>query len=209
VLTLDEVCNGLRAEDGWYTVFRRNPATGLERWCWERTGTPDVREVDNPPHPPTRDGAAAALPVGWVWERRNGNWFAGVGRADPYNYTTLLHVPDTGDETLDRYMLARACRHSAQQMTDVPKYGYCPKCSGEGTHRSRLFGRDHTDTCVNGHAYPSSEAVGKHPDRGGAPPANVAPALDNLKQLFKPYQNQTCLNIERAEANPKIVNRPT
>ena len=37
------------------------------------------------------------------------------------------------------------------------RYGYCPKCGAKGEFRERCINGN--DTCINGHVYPSKEAL--------------------------------------------------
>lgn len=40
-----------------------------------------------------------------------------------------------------------------------PVYGACPECGAKGTSRERRLGGTGSDTCANGHRYPSLKAV--------------------------------------------------
>ncbi len=61
------------------------------------------------PHPPTLDGAAAALPEGWAWWKDATDWIAQAPHSE------FVYVRDTGDETADRYRLAVLCRLAAKE----------------------------------------------------------------------------------------------
>lgn len=62
------------------------------------------------PYPATLDGAARAMPDGWIWGRmptnRNGvlEWVA-----ENANLSKGVRTPDTGNEIYDRYLLAKLC----------------------------------------------------------------------------------------------------
>ena len=102
-MTTDQHRDWCAADDGWRRIAE-DTETG--RWRWQkhlRTGDVDKREGH--PYPPTRDGAAKAMPEGWKWSRDTGdNWRAWIG------WETSVETPDTGDEIADRYRLAVACR---------------------------------------------------------------------------------------------------
>ena len=99
--TLDAVRDWLAKDDGWYF-------TGKIRKRWF---SPNIRDAWHGtsihPHPPTLDGAAAALPEGWGWNRTTHdgeNWSAfSAGHH-------LIVLKDTGNEIEDRYRLAKAAR---------------------------------------------------------------------------------------------------
>ncbi len=77
-------------------------------------------EVPKHPHPLTLDGAAAALPEGWTWEKSaddgepEWSWGNKTWRAFHPRYS-WVGVPDTGDEIADRYRLAVLCRLAAKE----------------------------------------------------------------------------------------------
>jgi len=103
-MTLDEVRDELARMDGWRQALRHRHASGVEQWCWERDGGD---ESFDHPHPATLDGAAAAFPKDWTWTRDPSwyGWPPGIR-----SHWNAVSVPDTGDEVLDRYRLALACR---------------------------------------------------------------------------------------------------
>lgn len=128
--TLDELRDWLAGEDGWI-----KPGTPIEDLDWKpRLGSwvrprgdgeyeslgYDRREPHMPvpvhPHPPTRDGAAAALPEGMRAERRYcehmSRWTWAVLEQMPSDVWLyrVSWVPDTGDEITDRYRLACLAR---------------------------------------------------------------------------------------------------
>lgn len=67
------------------------------------------------PYPPTLDGANAAVPECYHWERFNGRWFAYRGTPQKPKHVIQtgvqygICVPDTGDPVHDLYALALAC----------------------------------------------------------------------------------------------------
>lgn len=67
------------------------------------------------PHPPTLDGADAAVPEGWTWTRHAttfGKWWAAY--PPNWNGESYPTVPDTGDKIADLYALALACRRAME-----------------------------------------------------------------------------------------------
>lgn len=107
-MTLDETRDALAEMDG----YKREPAfrddvTGVvlpERWYKNGRWHPDGH-----PHPPTLDGADAAVPEGWTWCRLNVWW------AVNKELSLFEPVPDTGNKVHDLYALALACRRAMEQ----------------------------------------------------------------------------------------------
>lgn len=66
------------------------------------------------PHPATLDGAAAALPEGWTWLRRDFEWQGFEPNAPGRE---PVRVPDhgRGHEMADLYALALACRRAMEE----------------------------------------------------------------------------------------------
>jgi len=64
------------------------------------------------PHPPTLDGADAAVPEGYEWERTPFEWLAWKhgSRVDG----PAAKVDDTGDKIADLYALGLACRKAME-----------------------------------------------------------------------------------------------
>lgn len=62
------------------------------------------------PHPPTLDGANAAVPEGWTWSRTRYSWF---GEHD--DRVEMIQIPDTGNPMADLYALALACRRAMEE----------------------------------------------------------------------------------------------
>lgn len=130
--TVDELRDWLAGEDGWHKPGTPMPLTG--GWCvataerqsfvyghWWKAFPPHVvgerqsttlMRVYNHPHPPTRDGAAAAMPEGWAWSRLLGfrEWYGAKPDASGRIAGWGVTIPDTGDEIADRYRLAVLCR---------------------------------------------------------------------------------------------------
>lgn len=65
-----------------------------------------IRPPDNHPFPATRDGAASAMPEGWLWRKCGvpSQWNAAKSGDCWVDGVCVL---DTGDEIADRYRLAR------------------------------------------------------------------------------------------------------
>jgi hypothetical protein len=113
-MTLDELRDWCAVDAGWrkHTLY------------WHPFNVPGMEAARNVcylhPFPKTLDGAARALPEGWKWEKRthlkvgaewNQLWWAECGSIDVGPFR------DTGDEILDRYRLAVACRKAEHERT--------------------------------------------------------------------------------------------
>jgi len=107
--TVDELRDWLAVDDGWHyeAGVEGDPVwcklTDLESWNPSRSDYPSGSQYDHP-FPPTRDGAAAAIPKGWDWWKVTAEWAAQAA------HTPMIRTPDTGDEIADRYRLAVLCR---------------------------------------------------------------------------------------------------
>lgn len=104
-MTLDELRDWCAVDDGW--EFR----SSFGNHWWVRVADGGMDETsEHHPYPATIDGAARALPEGWWWSRceteEHGKWWY-AGRHKGF---ASVDIPDTGDEILDRYRLAVACR---------------------------------------------------------------------------------------------------
>ena len=105
-MTLDELRDWYAEQRGW-RIFRE----GFPRPLYLAPGKPVDAEcrLENP-FPATLDGAARAMPDGWIWGRmptnRNGvlEWVA-----ENANLSKGVRTPDTGNEIYDRYLLAKLC----------------------------------------------------------------------------------------------------
>ena len=105
-MTSQATRDALAAMDGWKHVLRHTHASGLGQMWWKRD---NGDESFDHPHPPTLDGADAAIPEGWKWSRDTGDyWRAWTG------WETSVEVPDTGDKIADLYALALACRKAME-----------------------------------------------------------------------------------------------
>lgn len=105
--TQQELRDWLAGEDGWVKV---KDVYGGDAWR-KRSLLHDPHSNWSHPHPPTLDGAAAAMPVGWWWLRSELSygetwWLAGPPDMNLYTVKIL----DTGDEITDRYRLACLAR---------------------------------------------------------------------------------------------------
>ena len=130
-LTTDQLRDWCAEDDGWtltpmgarrqivhpdptatYTYTASVPC-GPYRWL--RDG---VVHKDHP-HPPTIDGAAAALSEGWTWKRYtdtdDGEVWAAWRTVGEGIWVDEVNVPDTGDELRDRWLLAVLCRLAAKE----------------------------------------------------------------------------------------------
>ena len=106
-MTSQATRDALAAMDGWKHVLRHTHASGLGQMWWKRD---NGDESFDHPHPPTLDGADAAIPEGWKWSRDTGDyWRAWTG------WETSVEVPDTGDKIADLYALALACRNAMEE----------------------------------------------------------------------------------------------
>ena len=79
-----------------------------ERWyhpVWHKLGSGQKRH----PHPPTLDGAAAAMPEGWWFTCEADYWIAHSPVSD-MSFILTIPILRTKDETRDRYALALAVR---------------------------------------------------------------------------------------------------
>ena len=117
--TLDELRDALAEMDGW-KFDPPEPCVPGGWWRWNAHPTLKSRTwCKSHPHPPTLDGADAAMPEGWTWcmcldvaENEDG-WYAwhkeaGERRSDG------VYVPDTGNKIADLYRLAVLCRIAAK-----------------------------------------------------------------------------------------------
>lgn len=105
-MTSQATRDALAAMDGWKHVLRHTHASGLGQMWWKRD---NGDESFDHPHPPTLDGADAAMPEGWWWSRyetgaEGVKWCAG-----PRNGFASVYVYDTGNKTADLYRLAVLC----------------------------------------------------------------------------------------------------
>lgn len=87
----------------------RDEVARLSGWTEGRVGSwgkfPRPAYVDFHPCPPTLDGAANAMPEGWLWRKCGvpSQWNAAKSGDC---WVDGVYVPDTGDEIADRYRLA-------------------------------------------------------------------------------------------------------
>lgn len=97
-------------------VYRRVEKSDLingTHWVDRETGDVvfDSEGLINCPFEPTLDDAARAMPEGWTW-RRNETWDDSLVWRAKSTSEQLVSVPDTGDETRDRYLLAALAREA-------------------------------------------------------------------------------------------------
>lgn len=112
-MTLDETRDALAEMDGWKYVPAQVDGLGANAhywWRWTISSAHGGRTyASTHPHPPTLDGADAAMPEGWKWSRDTGDyWRAWTG------WETSVEVPDTGDKIADLYALALECRRAME-----------------------------------------------------------------------------------------------
>lgn len=118
--TLDELRDWLAGDDGWekFTDHDYHGGNKVDIAAW-RKHQPQLAIINfgSPwrvlwvhPHPPTLDGAAAALPEGWDWSRANGVWHGWHEACTKACGCVEPSTEDTGDEIADRYRLAVLCR---------------------------------------------------------------------------------------------------
>ena len=101
-MTTDETRDELARMDGW---------TKQHIGWWTTDG---LKSSFDHPHHPTLDGAAAALPEGWMWLRRDFEWQGFEPNAPGRE---PVRVPDhgRGHEMADLYALALACRRAMEE----------------------------------------------------------------------------------------------
>ena len=130
-MTHDETRDELARMDGWNKpgtlygfsergsttpddamLFARDSLRNLwSKTKWWRLKTDDSFEcLDTHPHAPTLDGANAAVPEGWTWNRW-GCLYRG------YHDGAVVKVSDhgRGHEMADMYALALACRRAMEE----------------------------------------------------------------------------------------------
>ena len=125
-MTHDETRDELARMDGWDAYDASN---GIRIWrrgsFFPEEGQRYYKHSPTHPHPPTLDGANAAVPEGWTWTRDGTHWIAwapGIRAADAIALGNLLgidavqtnatKVPDTSNPMDDLYALALACRRA-------------------------------------------------------------------------------------------------
>lgn len=111
-MTPDQRRDWLAEQAGWKYEYTDHP--GYFHWNKPGAGT------DDHPFPATIDGAASALPEGWVWgrgrqasfvgDRYEWHWWAECNKS---HYA--VSTPDTGDEITDRYLLAALAVQAAME----------------------------------------------------------------------------------------------
>ncbi len=111
-MTHDETRDELARMDGAY--FSMDREMGPIGWC-DKNGT----LIGDHPHAPTLDGANAAVPEGYEWERdhcvRDGKWCFLWWAHNDTTHDVIGPVPDTGDPVHDLYALALACRRAMEE----------------------------------------------------------------------------------------------
>lgn len=120
-MSLDQCRDWLAREDGWVTeqdhaIQKDGTLRPLIAWTHKATNR---EKIWVHPYPTTIDGAAGAMPEGWTWAK---GYTVSVGMGAPPSgvawsakfvgdYARLsASVWSTGNEILDRYRLAVACR---------------------------------------------------------------------------------------------------
>ena len=101
-MTTAQLCDWFAERAGWKYEpgVEGDPVWHKRDANWQRGHDhPDGSQYDHP-FPPTRDGAAFAMPDGWLVTCTKRNWSAWSFRYGP------VDVPRTNDEIRDRYLLA-------------------------------------------------------------------------------------------------------
>ena len=104
-MTAQETRDALAEMDGWKYL----KGTDYVDPCWVKNG----HKGTSHPHPPTLDGADAAVPEGWWWSRLS--WASKVWTAGRGDEPASVEVPDAGDKIADLYALALACRRAMEE----------------------------------------------------------------------------------------------
>jgi len=129
-MTAQEAADWCAKDDGWTLEHLSTDCPVTAWWRWNDHPTLKSRTWSKShPYPLTRDGAAAALPDGWYWVRRyiafaDGErmmWSGCPGRDSACGAAHVQHIDDTGDEILDRFRLAVACRLAVMEPTAPPQ----------------------------------------------------------------------------------------
>lgn len=121
-MSLEQCRDWLAEDDKWeqneaepcvsVNVMGVHPATGP---FWQKGG----RKRWDHPIPPTLDAIAACMPEGWDWTREyvamDGDPSEIKWLACSSHYASMIGIPDTGDEKLDRARLAVACRRAMKE----------------------------------------------------------------------------------------------
>lgn len=111
-MTNEEIRDELARLNGWTLESLSTDCPVSAWWRWNAHPTLKSRTwCKDHPFPPTLDGANAAVPEGYEWERHAYEWIAwkpGSRMDDP------IKVPDTGDKIADLYALALACRKAME-----------------------------------------------------------------------------------------------
>jgi hypothetical protein len=120
-MTTDELTDWHAKREGWRFLTveddraNADDPIGIKCDSWVRKGAsyfPEVRSYF--PFPATIDGAASALPPGWVWYKFLNSWNAGT--VD----WPIVKCDITDDEVHDRYLLAKlAWEATAAKWSDI------------------------------------------------------------------------------------------
>jgi len=114
-MTTDQHRDWCAVDDGWQKESVEDLADP-SWWRWNAHPTLKSRTwCKGHPHPPTRDGAADALPAGWTWRRYGSEGWRAFTTDGPL---LQAKTPDTGDEIADRFRLAVACRLAMREATN-------------------------------------------------------------------------------------------
>lgn len=117
--TMDQCRDWLAEQDGWVkssTHYDGTPIANMPRgFRWFMHGCIHADSLDDHPHPPTIDGAAAALPRGCTHIRawRFGGQYEWA--AQKYHGINYCWLPATANEALDRYRLAVLVRMAEKE----------------------------------------------------------------------------------------------
>ena len=115
-MTAQATRDALAEMDGWKYAPAQVDGLGANAhywWRWTISSEHGGRTyASTHPHPPTLDGADAAVPEGYEWERTPFEWLAWKhgSRVDG----PAAKVDDTGDKIADLSALGLACRRAME-----------------------------------------------------------------------------------------------
>lgn len=102
----------------WHAREGQRQTRGRDTEVWTDGECRIADQLGIHPYPPTLDGAASAMPEGWVWVREystsEDNYDMGfVLTWSAYGpHDEWVKIDDTGDEIHDRYLLAKLAKEA-------------------------------------------------------------------------------------------------